>query len=118
MIYILPKIRDGAPVINFDEYKSVGTHWIALYVNGDHAIYFNSFGVEHIPKENKKFVGKKNIKKNIYRIKRNDLIIRAYFCIRFINFMLKGKRLLDHTYLFFPKEYGKNDKVILKYFNY
>ena len=42
-------------VINFDEYKSIGIHWIALYVNGNNAIYFNSFGVEHISKEIKKF---------------------------------------------------------------
>ena len=45
----LPKIKDGVYVINLDEYKSIGTHWIALYVNGNNAIYFHSFGVEHIP---------------------------------------------------------------------
>ena len=44
----LPKIKDGAYVINLDKFKSIGTHWIALYVN---RIYFDSFGVEHIPKE-------------------------------------------------------------------
>ena len=47
----LPKIKDGAYIINLDEYKSIGTHWIALYVNGNNIIYFDSFGVEHIPKE-------------------------------------------------------------------
>ena len=47
----LPKIKDGAYVINLDEYKSIGTHWIAFYVNGIFLIYFNSFGVEHVPKE-------------------------------------------------------------------
>ena len=56
----LPKIKDGAYVINLDEYKSIGTHWIALNVNVN-IIYFDSFGVEHIPKEIKKFIG------NIYR---------------------------------------------------
>ena len=44
----LPKIKDGVYAINLDEYKSIGTHWIALYVNGNNAIYFDSFGVEHI----------------------------------------------------------------------
>ena len=39
-----------------------------------------------------------------------------YFCIGFINFMLKGKSLLDYTNLFSPDDYEKNDKVILKYF--
>ena len=53
----LPKIKDGTYVINLDEYKSIVTHWIALYMNGNKrkasydAIYFNSFGVEHIPKK-------------------------------------------------------------------
>ena len=47
----LPKIKDGAYVINLDEYKSIGTHWIALYVNGNNVTNFDSFGVEHIPKK-------------------------------------------------------------------
>ena len=50
----LPKIKDEAYVINLDEYELIGTHWIALYVNGDNVTYFDSFGVEHIPKEIKK----------------------------------------------------------------
>ena len=47
----LPKIKDGAYVINLDEFKSIGTHWIALYVNSNNVIYFDSFGVEHTRKE-------------------------------------------------------------------
>ena len=47
----LPKIKDGAYIINLDEYESIGTYWMALYVNGNNVIYFDSFGVEHIPKE-------------------------------------------------------------------
>ena len=47
----LPKIKDGAYVINLDQFKSIGTHWIALYVNGNNATYFDSFGVEDIPKK-------------------------------------------------------------------
>ena len=46
-------------VINLDEFKSIGTHWIALYVNSNNIVYFDSFGVEHIPKEIKTFIGKK-----------------------------------------------------------
>ena len=38
-------------VTNLDEYKSIGTHWIALHVNGDNVTYSGSFGVEHIPKQ-------------------------------------------------------------------
>ena len=53
----LLKIKDGAYVINLDEYKSIGNHWIVLYVNSNNrrasydAIYFDSFGVENIPQE-------------------------------------------------------------------
>ena len=64
----LPKIKDGAYVINLDEYESIETHWIALYVNANNIVYFDSFRVEHIPKEIKKFIGNKNIITNIYRI--------------------------------------------------
>ena len=52
------------------------------------AIYFDSFGVEHIPKEIKKFIGNKNIITNICRMQAYDSIICGYFCIRFIGFLL------------------------------
>ena len=47
----LSKIKDGAFIINLDEYESIEIHWIALHVNGNNVTYFGSFGVEHIPKE-------------------------------------------------------------------
>ena len=49
--------KNGAYVINLDEYRNIGTHWVALYVNNKTIIYFDSFGVEHIPKEIMKFIG-------------------------------------------------------------
>ena len=59
----LPKtIKNGAYVINLDEYEDVGTHWVALYVKNNEITYFNSFGVEHVPKEIKRFIEYKNIK--------------------------------------------------------
>ena len=48
-----------------DEYESVGTHWIVLYVNDNNLTYFDTFGVEHIPKEIKKNIGNENITTNI-----------------------------------------------------
>ena len=39
----------------------MGTHWIALYVKNNDITYFDSFGVEHIPKEIIKFIGRKNV---------------------------------------------------------
>ena len=57
----LAKIKDWAYIINLDEFESIRTHWIALYVNAENITYFDSFGVEHIPKEIRKFIGNKNI---------------------------------------------------------
>ena len=44
-------IKDDAYVINLDDYSAIGTHWVALYVNKKTATFFDSFGVEHVPKE-------------------------------------------------------------------
>ena len=63
----LPKIKDGAYVINLDQYESVGTPWIVLYVNDEDLTYFDSFGVQHIPKEINGSTDNKNIT-NIFRI--------------------------------------------------
>ena len=52
----LPRIKDGTYKINLDEYPDIGTHWVALYVQNNNVIYFDSFGVEHIPKEIKAFI--------------------------------------------------------------
>ena len=67
-------IKNGAYVINLDEYRDIGTHWVALYVNNKTVTYFSSFGVEHIPKEIIKFIGNKNIITNIHRIQAYDSI--------------------------------------------
>ena len=53
---LLDKIKDGAYVVNLDEYSDIGPHWIALYINNKTVTYFDSFGGEHIPKEIKKFI--------------------------------------------------------------
>ena len=63
----LTEIKDGADVINLDEYCDTGTHWVALYVHNNDVTYFDSFGVEHIPKEIKAFINNKNITTNICR---------------------------------------------------
>ena len=76
-------IKNGASIINLDEYHDIGTHWVTLYVNNKTATYFDSFGVEQIPEEIMKFIGSneqsssakarnKNIITNIYRIQAYD----------------------------------------------
>ena len=65
-IIYLEKTKDGAYVINLDEYKDTGTHWIALFCMRNEVIYFDSLAVEHIPKQIKKFIGNKNIKKKTF----------------------------------------------------
>ena len=60
------KTKDGAYVINLDEYADVGTDRIALFYNRNEIVYFDSFGVEHVPEEIKEFVGNKNIEANIF----------------------------------------------------
>ena len=112
---LLNTIRShGAYIINLDEYHDIGTHWVALYVNtavpsskernNKTVTYFDSFGVEHIPKEIIKFIGNKGIIANIFRIQTYDC---GYFCIGFINFMLNGNSLTDYTNLFFTKQFKK-----------
>ena len=119
------KIKKGAYVINLDEYENTGTHWVSLFVKTNEAIYFDSFGIEHIPKEINTFicskelgsdVGNKKIKASIFRIQAYHSIMCGYFCTEFINYMLKGKTLLDYTNLFSPNDFKKNDRVIKRIF--
>ena len=115
-IISLKKIKDGVYVINFDEYADVGTHWIALFCNRNEIVYFDSFGVEHVPEEIKEFVGNKNIIANIFRVQANNSVMCGYFCIGFIDFMLAGKKLNDFASLCSPHDIEKNDNIILSYF--
>ena len=110
------KIKDGGYVINLDEYADVGTHWIALFCNRSEIVYFNSFGVEHVPEEIKEFIGNKNIIANIFRVQANNSVMCGYYCIGFIDFMLAGKKVTDFTDFFSSYDFKKNDDIILTYF--
>ena len=104
----------------------MSTHWVALWVsnNNNNVTYFDSFGIEHIPKEIKAFVNcplssasqNKNIKTNIFRMQAYNSVMCGYFCIGFIDFIFKGKTLTECTNLFSPNNFEKNDDIILKYF--
>ena len=109
----LPKIKDETYIINFGEFKSIETHWLALYVSSNNIMYF---GVKRIAKQIEKFLRNKNVITNIYKIQAFNSIMYGYFCIGFIDFMLNGKSFLDYKNLFSPNNSEKNDKTILKYF--
>ena len=110
------KIEHGAYVINLDEYKDVGSHWIALFCNRNEIVYFDCFDVEHIPEEIKEFIENKNIKANIFGIQANNSVMCGYFCTGFIDFMLADKKLTEFTNVFSPNNFKKNGDIILSYF--
>ena len=68
-----------------------------MYVHDNNVTYFDSFGVEHIPRELIKLIGSENITTIEYYNYRIHIIMCRYFCIGFIDFMLNGKGLLEHT---------------------
>ena len=80
-------------------FSDIATHWIALYVNSEIITYFDCFGVEYIPKEINKFIKicikgtirRFTITTNIFRIQTCNSVMCKYFCIGFINFILKDK---------------------------
>ena len=121
MVYILEiiyqkQLKKERYVINLDKYENTGTHCVALFVKSKYTIYFDSFGKKHIPSGINKFIGNKNIKSNIFRLQAYDSIMCGYYCIEFINYMLKGKTLLDYTNLFSLNDFKKNDQVIERIF--
>ena len=83
-----------------------------LYVKNNEVIYFDSFGVEHVPKEIKRFIAHKNIKTNTFRIQADNSIMCGYFCFGFIDFMFPGRNLIDFTNLFSPYDIKKKDDII------
>ena len=105
-------IKKGAYVINLDEYEDEGAYWIVLYVKNKKVVYFDSFGVEHVPKGIIKFIQKEDIIANIFRLQAYDSIMCGYFCIKFIDYMFDDKTLIDYTNLFSPNDFKKNDTVI------
>ena len=82
----------------------------------NNVIYFDFFGVKHIPKKIRAFINNKNIKTNIFRIQAYESIMCEYFCIGFIDFMLSGKTLIEYTNIFSLNTFKKNDSVISNYF--
>ena len=101
MVFILEiiclKKKYRTYIRNLDEYADVSIHWIALFCKRSEIVYFNSFRVEHVPEEIKRFIENKNIISNIFRWCVN-------FYIGFIDFMSAGKKLADFTSMFSPHD--------------
>ena len=87
-----------------------------MYGLNNSVTYFDSFGVEHIPKEIIIFIDTSIVVTNIFRIQAYDSIMCECFCIGFIGFMLAGKTLTDFTNVFSPNNFKKNIDIILNYF--
>ena len=89
-------------------------------MNAENVTYFDSFVIAHIPKEMRKLIRNKNITMSIYSMQAYDSIMYGYFCIGFIDFMLKGNSLLDNKVLFFNGAIAcfpadNNNSVLLKF---
>ena len=80
---------------------------VLCLLNND-AINLDSFGVKHVPKEIRHFIGNKNIQTNIFTIQANNSIMCENVCIGFIDYMLAGKSLIDYASLCAPDNLKKN----------
>ena len=79
-------LKNEAYIINLDEYPDVNIHWIALFCDRMKLVYFDSFSVEHVPEEIKKFIRDENIIANFFWVQANNSVMCDYFCIGFIDF--------------------------------
>ena len=82
-----------------------------MYTLSNNVTYFDSFDVEHISKEIKNFINKSIVVTNIFGIQAYDSVMCGYFCIGFVDFMLKGKILTDFANLFSPNSFKNNDII-------
>ena len=89
----------------------------SLFIDINLAVYFDSFGIECIPREVLNKIGDKSITHNVFTMQDNESIMCGFHGIAPIEYMLSGKAFLDYTNLFSHIDYKKNDKIIYSYFN-
>ena len=90
----IPRINDGAYVINLHDKNSKGKQWASLFIDKNTAVYFDSFGIEYILEEVLNKIRDKSITHNIFRMQDNESIMRGFYCIAFIEYMLAGKTFI------------------------
>ena len=110
----LPRIKNGAFVIDLDEKQSKGTLWVSLLIDKYMVVYLDSFRIEYIPQEVLNKIKHKSITHNIFRIQDDDSIMCGFYCIAFIEYMIAEKTLLDYINLFSANDYKKKDKIMYK----
>ena len=90
---------------------------VCLCLSSNNVTFFDSFGVEHIPKEIKTFINRfLSITTNIFRMQAYNTTMCKYFCTGFIDFMHARKTLTEFANLFSPNNFKKDDDIILNYF--
>ena len=112
----LSGVKDRAYVINLDDKKNKGAHWVSLFITRNRAVYFNSFWIQCIPEEVLSEIKDKFIMHNIFIMQDDNFIMCGFCSILFTEYMITRKMILDYTNLFSPNDYQKNDKIIYKYF--
>ena len=87
-----------------------------MFIDRNTAVYCDSFGNENIPQTALNIIKNKSVTHNIFRIQDNGFIMCGFYCIAFVEYILKGKTLLNYINLFSPNDYINNSKIIFKYF--
>ena len=107
----LPRIKDGAYIINLDDKQSKRMHWVSLFLDRNITLYCGSFGIEYISQD----MSKSKTKESFITYSEYNLKILLYADITvFIGYMIAAKAFLDYSNLFPPNDHNKNDKMIYK----
>ena len=84
------KIKDGRYAINLDEYSDIGTYWTVYGLNNN-VTCFESFEIDHIPKEIKIFINKSIFVTNIFKIQAYDSIMCGFFVLHLLILYLQAR---------------------------
>lgn len=112
----IPKMKLGESIIiNLDDSKGNGTHWVSAFMKNDKLCYMDSYGLNY-PNELRIRNPTKKIEYNTSHIQEIETSSCGWFCIYFINEMYKGKEFYDIMFPFDLNHQSMNEKYIEKYF--